>query len=358
MRLLILLALSVQTAFSFTGVFKPALNVMEDGWDTTLTARFMEKRNLNFARFEAAWAVSPSAGDPAQSGPAENYTSYRIMDFQPDITENENFSILQNLDRLSLQFRPGKFRITVGRQAIYWGISKSVSPTDFIAPFPYGTIDTQYRVGVDGIRIVHPTGVLSDLETGAVLGDHGNDESNGYWLRGRFYHLQTDITVQGARYRQNLTAGGSLNRAVLGAVAWVEGAYSESVNNEGWWSLSTGMERSFLENRVYGYAEYHYNSAGKESELSDAYTTGSVYLLDEHYAAIGGLFTASPLLTLSAGCLLNMEDGSSQVNLDGEYSLSDNSSISAGLSSGVGENETEFGPVPFLFHCMYSVYFR
>ncbi len=358
MKLSGILLFSVTSAFAFTVVFKPAAFIRESSWDSAFRARFMEKRTLSFTRFEAAWAVSPSLGDPAQSGPEDNYTAYRLTDFEPEITGSENFSILQNLDRLSLEFRPGKFRITAGRQAIFWGIAKSVSPADFIAPFPYGTIDTQYRVGVDGIRAVYPTGVLSEIETGAVFGEDGADENNAYWLRGRFYKIETDITVLGARYRENLMAGGSLNRAILGAVAWAEGAYSESVNHESWWSISTGIERSFFQSRLYSFAEYHYNSAGRESILSDPYTTGSVYLAGEHYAAAGAGFSASPLLTFSTGALVSIDDGSSRVSLDGEYSLSDNSSASSGVSTGIGSRETEFGAVQFLFHMKYSVYFR
>lgn len=358
MKLSAILLFSATSVFAFTGVFKPAVYICDSSWNSTFAARFMEKRALSFTRFEAAWAVSPSFGEPVQSPLEDNYTSYRLTDFEPEITGSEKFSILQNLDRLSLQFRPGKFRITAGRQAIFWGIAKSVSPSDIIAPFPYGTIDTQYRVGVDGIRIVYPTGVLSELETGAVFGEDGADEKNAYWFRGRFYELETDITLLGARYRENLMAGVSLNRAVLGAVAWAEGAYSESVNNESWWSISTGIERSFFQSRLYGFAEYHYNSPGGESILSDPYTTGSVYLSGEHYAAAGAGFTASPLLTFSAGALLSIDDGSSRVNLDSEYSLSDNTSASGGVTSGTGSSETEFGAVQFLFHMKYSVYFR
>lgn len=368
MKILFPVFLSFSSALAVSGVFKGAFHGYEDSWNTNLSVRLTEGRNLGFARLDLTWAVSPSMGNPAVKGPDDNYSSYRIADFEPRITPEDwdgdnGFSLLQNLDRLNLQFRPGNLKVTAGRQAIYWGVSKTVSPTDFIAPFPYGTIDTDYRVGVDAVRAVYPVGMLSEVESGAVFGE--GLENNGFWARGRFYTLKTDLTATAALFNGTSLAGGSLNRALGGAVVWVEGAWSRHESGTSWWNMSSGAERSFLQSRLYGYTEYHFNSAGTDdpgeylSETAgEPYRNGTVYLLGRHYAAAGVSFSASPLLSLSANTLLNMSDRSMRIDLSGDYSLSDNGSLESGFSTGTGSLEDEFGGIPLTFYCIYSLYFQ
>ncbi len=356
------------SALAISGVFKGAFHGDESSWDTNLTARLTERRNLGIAGLDFAWALSPSFGNPAIKGPDDSFSSFRIADFKPRITpedwdEDQRFSLLQNLDRLNLEFRPGNLKVTLGRQAIYWGVSKTVSPTDFIAPFPYGTIDTEYRVGVDAVRAVYPVGMLSEVESGAVFGE--GLENNGFWARGRFYTLKTDLTATVALFNGTFLAGGSLNRALFGAAVWLEGAWSRHESGVSWWNVSPGGERSFLQGRLYAYAEYHFNSPGTDdpreylSETAgEPYRNGTVYLLGRHYAAAGVSYAASPLLTISTNTLLNTSDLSMRIDLSGEYSLSDNGSLEAGFSDGAGAPEDEFGGIPLSIYCIYSLYFQ
>lgn len=356
------------SAFSFSGVSKCTVHAGENYWNCSFSIRLAERWSPGFARFETAWAVSPSLGNPAVPGPDDNYSSYRIADLPsriiPDDWEgDENFSLLQNLDRLSLQFRSGKLRVTAGRQAVYWGISRTVSPTDFIAPFPYGTIDTEYRVGVDALRAVYPLGMLSQVESGAVFGE--GFTGNGYWARSRFYAMKTDFTVLGALFDGTFMTGGSVNRALGGAVGWLEGAWNRHDSGTAWWNLSSGVERSFLESRLYGFAEYHFNSAGSEDPgeydqlySTEPYSNGTIYLAGKHYAGAGVSFNVTPLITLSAGTLLNTGDLSARMDVSGAYSISENGSLEAGVSGGIGSGEDEFAGLTMDIYALYALYFQ
>lgn len=366
-RSCVLLTLAASSSLCFTGVVKPGVETGEAFWHAAVPVRLMERADLGFTVFETAWVLCPTVGDPAVAGPAENYTGYRIEDLAPrsypeEWKGNESFSILQNLDRLSFQLRPGRLKLTAGRQAIFWGVSKSVSPTDFIAPFPYGTIDTEFRTGVDALRAVCSTGMLSEVETGCVFGESSHE--NGYWLRGRFYSFSTDVSVLGALLNGSAMAGGSLNRALGGSVGWVEAAYSRHDSGEDWWSMSAGVERSFFQSTLYGFLEYHYNSAGAGSTddyisntATEPYRNGTVYLLAKHYMAAGSAFSVTSLFNLSLGVLANADDLSARISLEADRSLSDNGSVRCSLSGGTGSPATEFGGIPLLFSTMYSLYF-
>lgn len=147
-------------------------------------------------------------------------------------------------------------------------------------------------------------------------------------------------------------------------MGWIESAVTKPEEEDCYWRLSTGLERSFHNSTLYGFMEYHYDSPGAENHEDystnlnqPAYTSGGVYLMAKHYLATGISVTANPLLTLNASSLLNMNDYSIQLSASADYSLSDNSTLNTGLSSGAGSEETEFGNLLTAFHFIYSVYF-
>jgi len=329
----------------------------------------MDSRRIGYFKTNAALVVIPGAGNPAPEGPPNGHSQFRIADpdariYPENWSSSENYSVVQNIDRLSIQTKLKNLRITLGRQAIFWGVSRSVSPTDFIAPFPYGEINTDYRVGADAVRAVYPTGVMSEAEGGVVFGSSAESHRNGYWFRARFYELNTDISVLAAEFRENIIAGGSLNRVIGSSVGWVESAAVKPNNEDVYWRLSTGLQRSFRSSTVSGFIEYHYNSPGESDRLGytqntaqPAYITGGVYLMAKHYLAGGVSISATPLLTLSAGSLLNLNDGSAQAGVGADYSLSDNSTLSTGISGGLGTDGSEFSSLPSEAHLSLSMYF-
>ncbi len=366
---LLSLASLTTAAVCFTGVFSPEFRFTAHRWNTSVTLRLMDTSRIGCFKTHVAWVVSPGAGNPAPAGLPDGYSQFRITDpdariYPENWSSSESFSVVQNIDRLSIQTKLKKLRITLGRQAIFWGVSRSVSPTDFIAPFPWGEINTDYRVGVDAVRAVYPTGVMSEVEGGVVFGNKAESSRNGYWLRTRFYELNTDISVVVAEFRENTMAGGSLNRVLGSSVGWTESAVVKPDSGDVYWRLSTGLQRSFRNSTVSGFIEYHYNSPGDSDYLSypqnaaqPAYITGGVYLMAKHYAVCGVSVTATPLLTLSTGSLMNMNDGSAQATAEAVCSLSDNSILGTGISGGLGTDGSEFGSLPAEVHLSLSIYF-
>lgn len=373
--LLILLTQSGQLqAYSISGSLKPGIDLIDvPVADSSLRflsqvpLRLMLSQHLGSTRLDLAYMICPTAGDPAFECSTGDFSSFRICDLNERILPSrwdgtESFSLLQNLDRLSIRFRLPFSSLTLGRQAIYWGVSKSVSPTDFIAPFQYGTIDTEYRVGVDAIRSTFPIGMMSEMDVGWVFGKDANFSKSGSWLRGRFYMLQTDAVFLAACFRENLMLGGSLNRAVGGATGWFELAVvSTSVfcrdvpdaEKETFWSASAGMDRSWFNASLYGYLEYHFNSPGTNNPedydavtSTPAYTAGGIYLLGRHYLTPGMTWTPMPLLNLSGQALINLIDPSAYVTLMGEYSITEDITLNVGISRRAGELSSEFGSWP------------
>ncbi len=343
--------------------------------------RLMVHHRTGNVNLNAAWILSPSAGNPALSGES-GVQVFRLADpetriFPSSWNGDESVSILQDIDRLNIRLRIPFAALTIGRQAVYWGVAKSVSPTDFIAPFQYGTLDTEYRIGVDAVRSVIPIGMMSEVDAGYLFGNDARFSESGCWLRGRFYVLQTDATLLAACFRENLMVGGSLNRSIGDGTGWVEcalvstGFFTDNTNEDTYWSLSAGYDRSCLNAALYGFLEYHFSSPGTDDPDNypyiiegSAFQNGGIYLLGKHYLSPGTRWTATPLLNFTGQALVNLTDASAYLSVTSEYSISQNTLLSAGLSRGLasvlntaGDARTEFGSWPGYYFLSAGYYF-
>jgi hypothetical protein len=270
-----------------------------------------------------------------------------------------SFAVAQNLDRLNTGFHIALTDVIIGRQAIYWGVSKAVSPTDFIAPYQFDEVYTEHRRGVDGVRVQVPVGAMSEVDAGWLFGRNGHLSRDGSYLRGRIYIARMDVMLLASEFRENLLIGASVNRALGGATAWLEAAWTragqfsdDSLNTEDFLALSTGADYAFGGN-PWVFLEYHLNTAGSTDwgEYGDlaetkAYETGGIYLLGVHYLCPGISLQVSPLVSVSGRALVNLFDPSAYVLVRGEYSVAQDVVVESGIFLGAGEDRSEFGGYP------------
>ncbi len=395
MRLTLLIVLAsmalgtrISMADVFSGSLKPWISctwqpgpVSSSRCNVRCPFRLMYLRVAGNIHIESAWTLIPSAGDPALAeSDFGGEGSFRIYDPDRIIAstsgDGTTFSLAHDMDRLSVGLRTSPATFTAGRQAVYWGVARSVSPTDFLAPYRYGAADTEYRTGVDAFRAVFPVGMLSEVETGLALGEDAESSRSALWFRGRFYLLQTDATVLGARYRDNLMLGGSLNRTLAGGTCWLEAAmvdpgyFVEGLEEDSYWRLSAGFDRSWFSSALYGYLEYHFSSAGSDSvsgypdvTAGPAVERGGVYLLGRHYLCPGVIWNPAPLWSFCSSALVNVCDHSAYLSAAGEYSTGQNTVLQFGLNLGLGEApgeggniRSEFGSWPCQFYARVAHY--
>ncbi len=403
--LLTILSCRMLPAQDLTGYFKNFSHAMHlprgTAVDRTLwqiSNRIRLKYSHSFGHdlaFDAAWEVSPRQQDPAllRANPygfnidASSY--YRAVDFRArlypgSLAEPGHTSLYQNLDRFALTWKSPRADITVGRQAIAWGSARVINPTDVIAPFAFTALDKEEVPGVDALRVRIPTGSLSEIDLGYIPGRHFKLESSAFFMRSRTSLLQTDLVLLVAGMRENLLLGVDVARS-LGQTgftmeaAFVDpGRFNHAFAGRSYFRMSAGADRS-LTRRIYGYLEYHYNSAGADepgdyAQLFDqpAYRTGSVYLLGRHYISLGANLQVSPLHTLNILSLTNLRDGSISLFPTWEYNATANSYLSFGAVLGLGDGPvsssrlpaasslqygSEFGSYPDLVYASYRYYF-
>ena len=346
--------------------------------------------------FDFAYDVSPRVQDPLLFEDNAylffmNPTEYRFADFRRRLYPNpgepvSSFGCFHNLDRLFLTWKTKFADAFVGRQAIAWGSARVINPTDVLTPFAFNELDQEDRRGVDAIRLRIPLGMMDELDMGFVAGDDFRSDNNAFFLRGKAYTFQTDVSAILLGFRRHLLLGLDVARAIGGAGFWLETAYvvpdyfrkEKDQKEKNYFRATVGMDYNF-NSKTYGFVEYHFNSAGgdepekyKDLIRLAAYQDGSVYLLGKHYLNIGSTYQLSPLLPFTGLLILNLSDGSLVLSPMLEYNIAENIYLAAGAYLGWGQNpelvlgpittrplllRSEFGSYPDMFFTSFRIYF-
>jgi len=278
--------------------------------------------------------------------------------------------VVQNLDRAYLFAATPLADITVGRQPLAFGSARSVNPTDVLAPFAYEALDKEERIGVDAVRLQAPLGEMSELDAGVVLGEDLARDRSAAYVRAKGYLLSTDIATMAMEFRQHRMLGIDVARAIGGASAWFEGAYTSveaGDTRDGFARASVGADYH-LSFGAYTFAELHWNGAGSTNrddyaEIAETspYREGIVRFLGKGYAACGVSYAITMLFGANAQALLNLADGSVLISSGVEYGFGQDAFIRAGTFYGVGSRGssggTEFAAYPNVCYASVSLYF-
>ncbi|HOW51547.1 MAG TPA: hypothetical protein PLV42_05820 [bacterium] len=369
----------------------------------TLRLRLFYKP-IDWFSAETAWQVSPTVsqmGGNALTGLfAPSLNDYRITDLLDTLYTSPAGQVAfpHSLDRLTVTFSLPFMDIYAGRQAISFGAAKFINPTDVFAPLSFQDINREEKVGVDAVRVKFPLGEMNELDAGYVFGPDGRFSKSAAFVRAKFALWETDISLMLVEYQYNLLSGLSIERAIGGAGVWLEAAYTADtifkesermspgihgdINGNDDFRLSVGADYNFAEANLVLFGEYHFSLVGtlRPSQYLEniwpgtgekAYSDSGVYLLGQHYLAVGFTWEIVPLLNGSLQTLINLTDGSLLLSPRLEYSVADDlfwdvgASIGAGVTARQGDfmgfiypvPRSEFGLYPYTVYTTMRLYF-
>lgn len=287
--------------------------------------------------------------------------SWRLTDIEKKLSTNPRRQWLQNLDRLNVQFKFNAGDLTVGRQAVSFGVSRVINPTDIFLPFDVRTLNTEYRTGVDAVRFQHPVGQLSEVDVGFIAGKNARADDSAAFLQVRTNVSGNDLQFAFIRFAGQTLVGGGIQTAIGDAGFWFEAA--NVTGDRHYLRVSTGVDYAFTEN-LYGLVEYHFNGAGTGNPANylaqlatTPYRDGGVFLLGRQYLIPSLRLQASPLWTVSTEALVNLGDGSVFVSLTSDYNLSENTYLGFGYYHFLGPGLSEYGSNPDTFYASLRYYF-
>ena len=359
---------------SYTTVNDPDIGAVNNRVRIKLALHPSSKISFHFAYDLSSRIQDPSLFEEDIFFAGLKPLEYRFSDFRDRIYPEPgdpviSFGLFHNLDRLFMTIKTAFADIFIGRQTIAWGSARVINPTDIIAPFAFNELDKEERRGVDAIRVRVPLGMMDELDMGFVAGKNFDSEKNAFFLRGKIYKFQTDMSLLLIAFRKHLLIGVDLTRALGDAGFWLETSYvipdyfreTKNSKDKNYLRASIGLDYN-LNPKTYGFLEYHFNSAGKNQPEdytslfdSPAYQDGSVYLMGKHYLNIGSTYQLSALIPVTGLLIFNLSDRSLILSPFLEYNIAENIYLAAGAYIGLGKNpEIVLGPLVSRPHLLFS----
>lgn len=290
------------------------------------------------------WRLAQDDGNLSFDGLDGTGADYRWQDLDTELYSNDDDSLVleQNLDRLYFLWLNDQGDLSVGRQAISFGLSQQFSPVDVVLPANIGAAERSYRPGVDAVRWLQPLGQLGELDIGWVFGE---DQLAFVRTYNQVSALTLEFTALTVNGDYHLFGFGSQGTAGTWGW-WQEIAWLGSDENQGA-RFTLGADQQVL-NDVYIALEYHFNGLGErqaslETWQSGFYRKGMVIPAGRHYASLIASKPINPLLYAQGALLTNLGDGGLLLNAMLDYSLTDNSRLDISASLPIAESATMEG---------------
>ncbi|TKB44417.1 hypothetical protein [Thalassotalea mangrovi] len=320
--------------------------------------------------------------------------SYRFKDFSATLIDGStNALVLQNLDRLNVQFNRDWGDITIGRQVVSFGSARFINPTDIFIPYALQTLNQEYRIGIDAVRTQIAVGDFSTLDLGLIIGADAKKQNSAAFVRYQQSIAGNDIEAIIIHLNDASLYGIGLERALGDFGIWFESAWLDARGDkvdihaqaegdspaiqpefvDSYWRMSLGFDYALTE-KLYVATEYHQNGAGSDNPddyvslaQSAPYQRGGVYLFGKHYLIPSLSYQFSALTVFSGSVFANLSDQSIFYQIKMERSWSDNLYSDLGIYLSQGDDiypenggiklGSEFGAYPPSIYASIRYYF-
>ncbi len=277
------------------------------------------------------------------------------------------------MDRLSAALYLEVADVTVGRQAITWGISTLFPVADLWAQFSPFELDTEEKPGTDAVRVLsYPA---RGIELDFVAADRGSARDVSAGARVTIETAVGDIYLGSGKFWRELIALGGVSFVVGAYKLRAEAAVPWELDDERWLTPRMTAGADWLGPDVFVTVEYHLNGLGS-SESGDygtllgqpAFARGETYFLGRHYLGASGSYLATDRWTLSVAGLVNLTDPSSAIFPAVSYDMGQTIRVSVGGLVSLGATpvfssdtlprlESEFGTYGSFGYAQASLYF-
>lgn len=288
--------------------------------------------------------------------------SGRLMDLTWELDDGPNHALVQRFDRLALQYREGRWGITLGRQAVSWGNGLVFQPLDLFNPFAPTTVDQDYKAG-DDILLVERSlarGGNAQFLTVARRDEGGDVSADAGSVAGKWHRFvgAAELELVAARHYEDHVLGTALRFPVGGAL--VRSDVVATRLDSGTWKVSGLVNVDYsltaAQRNLYVFAEYFHSAFGV-SELPDSpaeyprhlverLERGELFNLMRNYLAVGGTLEWHALWSQSLTMIGNLDDGSVLLQTQISHEPDDHQRLELGLVQPLGRAGDEFGGIP------------
>jgi len=268
--------------------------------------------------------------------------------------ESPTFVWEHEIDRALFVFSLPVVDITVGRQAVGWGLGRFWAPLDLFAPMSPTDLDREERRGIDAARLTLNLTATSFFEVvlvgGYELDDDGDrevtwDASALAWML-RVEAWGVDFLLSAGKVGTDQVIGAGVSGQLFGVTLRGEVTGTEDELGDRYARATAGLEFGTPFNLT-GIVEYHYNGFGvrgaddyldRAMELASRMATGQVSGLGQHYAGLALAWQPGAWGMVSLIYIQNLTDGSLTIGPALEYVISDEVRLSATALIPIGES--------------------
>lgn len=307
-----------------------------------------------------------------------------VVELSWEAFQDADWMLRGRTDRLWVSWEEGPARVTLGRQPISFGTGRFFTPLDLVNPFSPATIDSEYKPGVDALRVEAFSGVSSRLTFAtAYAGDWALDGMI-FALAGNTTVQVTDLGVFVGGVYGDLVVGGSVDTGV-GAIG-IHGDLTVTLPETGdpFLRAVSGVDlrptgTTFVSVEAYVQTFGAASAADYIDQGSDPRVVrGEVWQLGRYYMAISANQEITPLFSANLATLANLGDPSLLLIPGLTYSVSETSDLVVGGFVGIGKRpstttvadfmlqvfasdpfgiQSEYGMVPMTAYAQWKSYF-
>ena len=346
----------------------------------TLEAQVGETWRIALHYQMAATASTVGAGSSA--GPVaigRGLPPPRFLPLHWTPAEQGGFTWRHTLDWAWFRTRLGPVDITVGRQPITMGRATFWKPIDLLSTFAPTEIDSEYKPGVDALRLDFALTQRHTLALVAVAGELADDHDAEATLAGSSFAGRLKLGFEGwdlgffsGYVREDLVVGidafVDLKKVPLHAEAsltWVPDGDRARGDGQLFVRATAGVIWTIPKFQLV--AEIHYNGAGGADPedyageaLSARAAIGEVFTLGRYYLGLVARWEAHPLLSLTLTAMANLRDPSVLVTPGLSYNMAENVELIFGALLPIGASadfsllsattRSEFGLYPYFYY--------
>lgn len=298
------------------------------------------------------------------------------------------FQLRDRIDWLYIRATFGDVSVSVGRQPVSLGRGQIWAPEDLLAPFSPLQLDTEYKSGIDAVRL---DWTIFERATLLVIGSVGAREpaddfqvkSDGSALLGRFELAVKELRlgaqagfvrgdwVGGMDLFVDLHHGSDLHGS--GTVTYVPDRARRSYGRAAFHRAVLGTTLQPVD-KLLVTAEAHFNGSGApdpghylEEFASPRFAVGEEYNVGRLYAGAAANWEIHPLFSAVVSVIANLEDPSAMLAPELDYNPVQNAVVVAGAFIPVGKGllysangataQSEFGAYPEIYHADVKLYF-
>jgi hypothetical protein len=259
--------------------------------------------------------------------------------------ESPTFVWEHEIDRAAMSFSLPLVDVTVGRQAIGWGLGRLWAPLDLFAPMSPTDLDREERRGVDALRLTLSLSQSSYVEVVAVGGAETDEEGRSEvswdasalaWLA-RVEAWGVDFLLAAGKLGRDRVIGAGVSGQLFGVTLRGEVTGTEDESGELYGRATAGVEFGTPVN-ISGSVEYHWSGFGalepadylaRAERFASRISSGQLAGLGQHYLGVTLAWQPGAWGGVTLAYVQNLTDGSLVLSPAVEYVLSDEVRIGA-----------------------------